>query len=86
VQAQIYKQKQTKAFLTVPLNAVTTRDKKEGKSLDAGKEKDDSKVESASADDDIEEVIFVVQNGIVRKKPVKNRHSGHQLYPNLARY
>lgn len=63
--------KTNKSVLTVPLNAVTTRDKKEGKNLDAGKEKDDSKVESASADDDIEEVVFVVQNGIVRKKPVK---------------
>lgn len=60
-----------KNVLTVPLNSVTTRDKNKDKKLEAGKEKDESKVESASTDDDVEEVVFVVQNGIVRKKPVK---------------
>jgi HlyD family secretion protein len=62
-----------KNVLTVPLNAVTTRDKNEGKNIGAeNKDKDDSNTESASSDDDIEEVVFVVQkDGIVRKKPVK---------------
>ncbi|QEC68640.1 HlyD family efflux transporter periplasmic adaptor subunit [Panacibacter ginsenosidivorans] len=65
--------KTNKNVLTVPLNAVTTRDKNEGKNLDAAdKNKDENKTESASADDDITEVVFVVQkDGIVRKRPVK---------------
>jgi HlyD family secretion protein len=65
--------KTNKNVLTVPLNAVTTRDKNEGKNISAeDKNKDESKTEAASSDDDIIEVVFVVQkDGIVRKKPVK---------------
>ncbi|CAN5797175.1 efflux RND transporter periplasmic adaptor subunit [soil metagenome] len=65
--------KTNKDVLTVPLNAVTTREKNEGKESNAGdKSKDESKAASASSDDDIVEVVFVVQkDGIVRKKPVK---------------
>ena len=62
--------------LSIPLNAVTTRDKKDGKAPGADKKDDNSTQDaqqSASADDDIEEVVFVVDSttGIVRKKPVK---------------
>lgn len=57
-----------KSILSIPLNAVTTRDKKAGMN---NKAKADDKAASTSSDDDIEEVVFVVQNGIVRKKPVK---------------
>ena len=63
-----------KNVLAVPLNAVTTRDKNENKVPASDEKKDDNsdKTESASADDDIVEVVFVVQkDGIVRKKPVK---------------
>lgn len=65
--------KTNKNVLTVPLNAVTTRDKNEGKETTGDdKNKDESKATSASSDDDIIEVVFVVQkDGIVRKKPVK---------------
>jgi HlyD family secretion protein len=65
--------KTNKNVLAVPLNAVTTRDKNEGKeSKGDDKNTDESKAESASSDDDIIEVVFVVQkDGIVRKKPVK---------------
>ncbi len=62
--------------LSIPLNAVTTRDKKDGKAPGTDKKDDNSTQDaqqSASADDDIEEVVFVVDSttGIVRKKPVK---------------
>jgi HlyD family secretion protein len=61
--------------LSVPLNAVTTRDKKEGKGTAEVKKDDNAStdaVASASLDDDIEEVVFVVDSaGIVRKKVVK---------------
>jgi len=62
-----------KNILAVPLNAVTTRDKNEGKKdTTADKAKDvNSESASASVDDDMEEVVFVVQNGVVRKKTVK---------------
>jgi HlyD family secretion protein len=65
--------KTNKSVLTVPLNAVTTRDKSEGKNLNAAdKNKDENKTVSTSADDDITEVVFVVQkDGIARKKTVK---------------
>lgn len=65
--------KTNKNVLTVPLNAVTTREKNEGKESNTGdKSKDEGKATSASTDDDIVEVVFVVQkDGIVRKKPVK---------------
>lgn len=61
-----------KSVLSVPLNSVTTRDKKDN----AGdKKKDDSKVEqkeSVTADDDIDEVVFVYQpDGTVKKYSVK---------------
>ena len=63
--------KTNKNVLTIPLNAVTTRDKNEGKKLDNAK-KDEDKAESASSDDDIQEVVFVVQkDGYVKKKTVK---------------
>lgn len=62
--------KTNKNVLTIPLNAVTTRDKNEGKKMDD--KKDAPETSSASADDDVEEVVFVIQkDGIVRKKPVK---------------
>ena len=62
--------------LTVPLNAVTTRDKKNNKAPDTEKKDNNnnnvSQVASVSSDDDMEEVVFVVQkDGIVRKVPVK---------------
>jgi HlyD family secretion protein len=62
-----------KNVLTVPLNAVTTRDKNEGKNINADdKNKEQNQTEAASSDDDIIEVVFVVQkDGIVRRKPVK---------------
>ncbi|MBG9375135.1 efflux RND transporter periplasmic adaptor subunit [Panacibacter sp. DH6] len=62
--------KTNRNVLTIPLNAVTTRDKNEGKKVE--EKKDEDKTESAAADDDVEEVVFIVQkDGIVRKKPVK---------------
>lgn len=65
--------KTNKNVLTVPLNAVTTREKNEGKETGGtDKAKEEDKTVSASSDDDIVEVVFVVQkDGIVRKKPVK---------------
>ena len=63
--------------LSIPLNAVTTRDKKDGKAPGAEKKDDNSATDntqqSASADDDIEEVVFIVDSttGIARKKTVK---------------
>ena len=61
--------------LSVALNAVTTRDKKNDKA--PGDKKDDKKpeqttVKSTSADDDIEEVVFVLQkDNTVKKVKVK---------------
>lgn len=61
--------------LSVALNAVTTRDKKNDKA--SGDKKDDKKseqttVKSTSADDDIEEVAFVLQkDNTVKKVKVK---------------
>lgn len=61
--------------LSVPLNAVTTREK--GGAADAGKNKGGNDNQSldkpaASSDDNIEEVVFVwQQNGTVKKVPVK---------------
>jgi len=61
--------------LSVALNAVTTRDKKNDKA--PGDKKDDKKpeqttVKSTSADDDIEEVVFVLQkDNTVKKMKVK---------------
>lgn len=60
--------------LSVPLNAVTTRDKKNGNMQPGDKKADnnDQNKEAVSNADDIEEVVFVVQkDGIVRKRPVK---------------
>ncbi len=62
--------------LSIPLNAVTTRDKKDGKAPGTGKKEGDDQQsdvkQSASLDDDIEEVVFVVDStGLVRKKTVK---------------
>jgi HlyD family secretion protein len=61
--------------LSVPLNAVTTRDKNDDKA--PSEKKDDNKdeaekQESLSSDDDIQEVVFVLQkDGTVKKFPVK---------------
>ena len=64
-----------KNVLSVPLNAVTTRDKKSGNAKETNKadNKDgQSDVQTASSDDDLEEVVFIVdKNGLVHKKPVK---------------
>ena len=65
-------QTQTKLnVLSVPLNAVTTRDSKSDKapadSKDA-KPKDATAVKSTSADDDIEEVVFILQKDSKVKK------------------
>ncbi len=61
--------------LSVPLNAVTTRDKK---SDAAPIKKDDKSTDqpdqqsSVSADDDVQEVVYVLQaDGTVKKYPVK---------------
>ena len=62
--------------LTVPLNAVTTRDKKTDKA--PGDKKEDAKTDQAeakstSADDDIEEVVYVIQkDDKVKKVKVKS--------------
>lgn len=67
-----------KNVLSVPLNAVTTRDKNSGKAPankndnNNNNSSDENIDASSSSDDDIEEVVFVVQkDGTVRKKPVK---------------
>jgi HlyD family secretion protein len=64
--------------LSVPLNAVTTRDKKSGVAPGGNNNKDNKNnnnqdgQSAVSNDEDIEEVVFVVQkDGIARKKPVK---------------
>ncbi len=61
--------------LSVPLNAVTTRDKKNDKAPSDKKEekpKDQAEVKSTSSDDDIEEVVFVLQkDSKVKKVKVK---------------
>lgn len=63
--------------LAVPLNSVTTRDKRNnnspsGGSSDNSKSDAASKLESAASDSDIVEVVFVVDTtGIVHRKPVK---------------
>ena len=61
--------------LSVPLNAVTTRDKKDGKAPGSEKKDDGSdnnSQQTAASDDDIEEVVFIVDStGIVHKKIVK---------------
>ncbi len=73
--ADIQTQTHTNA-LSVPLNAVTTREKKSDKS----KSKDSTTTANAlsassasnNSDDDIEEVVFVIgSDGMVHKKPVK---------------
>ena len=65
------------AVLAVPLNAVTTRDKSSDKA--PGEKKDDkpasdaSAVKSVNADDNIQEVVFVLQkDNTVKKTPVKS--------------
>ena len=71
-----------KAVLSVPLNAVTTRDKKSDKEKAADKadKKDDAKstdnsaaaAKSTSASDDLDEVVFIMQkDGTVKKIKVK---------------
>jgi len=68
-----------KNVLSVPLNAVTTRDKNSGKAPNTkdqnnnnNNNNNDGESTTASGDEDIEEVVFVVQkDGTVRKKPVK---------------
>jgi len=62
--------------LSVPLNAVTTRDKKSGAAPGGNDNKDNSNNQdgqsTVSNDEDIEEVVFVVtKGGIARKKSVK---------------
>lgn len=61
--------------LSVPLNAVTTRDKKSDKSPTDKKDekpKDQTTVKSTSSDDDIDEVVFVLQkDSKVKKVKVK---------------
>src|SRR6476661_8729865 len=62
--------------LSVPLNAVTTRDKKSGAAPGGNDNKDNSNNQDGQStvanDEDIEEVVFVVQkDGIVRKRSVK---------------
>jgi HlyD family secretion protein len=65
-------QTQTKLnVLSVPLNAVTTRDSKSDKAPADSKDdkpKDATTVKSTSADDDIEEVVFVLQKDSKVKK------------------
>lgn len=68
-----------KNVLSVPLNAVTTRDKSSGKAPNTNDENNnnnnnnnDNNATAAASDEDIEEVVFVVhKDGTVRKKPVK---------------
>jgi HlyD family secretion protein len=66
-----------KNVLSVPLNAVTTRDKNSGKAPANNDQNSNNNNEqnnnvAASSDEDIEEVVFVVQkDGTVRKRPVK---------------
>src|SRR4030095_16923411 len=61
--------------LSVPLNAVTTRDKKSGATTGSNDNKDNNNNNedgpSAASDEDIEEVVFVVKDGIARKRSVK---------------
>jgi HlyD family secretion protein len=64
--------------LSVPLNAVTTRDKNSGKAPNTNDQDNnknnnsDNNATPASNEEDIEEVVFVVQkDGTVRKKSVK---------------
>ncbi len=57
--------------LSVPLNAVTTRDKKSDKAPTDKKDekpKDETAVKSTSSDDDIEEVVFLLQKDNKVKK------------------
>lgn len=60
--------------ISVALNAVTTRDKKDNSAPGGGDKKDDKKPEvsdapkSTSADDDIEEVVFILQKDKKVKK------------------
>ncbi|MEO8712153.1 MAG: efflux RND transporter periplasmic adaptor subunit [Parafilimonas sp.] len=73
--ADIQTQTHTNA-LSVPLNAVTTRDKKTDKNKSIDKPTTDnsmnSNVSNSSNDDDIEEVVFVIgADGMVHKKSVK---------------
>lgn len=57
--------------LSVPLNAVTTRDKNETKTAGLDKSSDDNSNTQASNSDDVQEVVFVVQkDNTVRKKVV----------------
>lgn len=61
-----------KNTLTVPLNAVTTRDKKNGKAVETDKKDDNNSENNAVAEDDIQEVVFILQkDGRVKKQPVK---------------
>ena len=62
--------------LSVPLNAVTTRDKKSDKTKSVDKPSTantmNADVSKSSSDDDIEEVVFVIgSDGMVHKKTVK---------------
>jgi HlyD family secretion protein len=67
-----------KNVLSVPLNAVTTRDKNSGKAP-AGNDQNNNNNDqnndvtpASNSDDDIQEVVFVVEkDGTVSKKPVK---------------
>ncbi|MEO7209338.1 MAG: efflux RND transporter periplasmic adaptor subunit [Chitinophagaceae bacterium] len=73
--ADIQTQTHTDA-LTVPLNAVTTRDKKSATTKSIDKTNTDNSMNStasnSSSDDDIEEVVFVIgSDGMVHKKTVK---------------
>ena len=67
--------KRKENVLSVPLNAVTTRDKKSDKSptdKTDDKPKDQAAVKSTSSDDDIEEVVFILQkDNKVKKVKVK---------------
>lgn len=62
-----------KNVLSVPLNSVTTRDKRSNSTPGGDSKSEDlNKVEAAASDDDIIEVVFVVgKDGLVRRKPVK---------------
>lgn len=62
--------------LSVPLNAVTTRDRKSGAAPGGSNNTDNDNNQdgqsTVSNDEDIEEVVFVLQkDGIARKRPVK---------------
>lgn len=63
-----------KNVVSVPLNAVTTRDKRNNNtpgSTGDSKNTDISKMEAAAADEDIIEVVFVLEkDGLVRRRPV----------------